>query len=785
MKHKLLKFNLALFASLIIAGSLNAQCTAATPTASNTTVNCGGTATLTATGSVGYQWWDQSSGGTLLGSNATYTTPALTANTSYFVEGEDNSPQAMMGLPAHNSPFSGNVRGYYFVAPVNFTITGLKEPVEVSGLQNIAVVRLNATPPLYSTVTNSFTQLFLTQNDPTVGIIPVNIPVMAGDIIGILGQAGGTNSYSTAAASFATTIGGQPVNIARLGMQYPLATNVPHDLWTEASGSISRVEMYYTLPCTPSPRVQVDVTIVPIAVSATAVNTDICVGLSTTLNATGATNYTWMPGNMTGSSISVTPATTTTYTVTGDDPSGCSNTATVTVNVNPIPTITATAASSNICMGSSDVLTASGGLTYSWSSGGTASTETVSPTSMTTYTVTGTDAIGCSNTATVMVMVDPLPTVVANSTASVVCAGTSVTLTGSGAVSYTWDNSVTDGISFVPAATTTYMVTGTDANGCMNTDMTTVTVNPLPTVVANSTSAAVCAGSSVTLTGSGAVSYTWDNSVTDGVSFVPVATTTYMVTGTDANGCMNTDMTTVTVNALPTVALGADVTQCGGTITLDAQNAGSTYLWSNASTTQTISVSSTGNYFVDVTDANGCAGSDTVMVTINTPPTVSGTATATTACLSDAAITLTGTPAGGTWSGPGVTGSSFSPATAGVGAQTATYNFTDVNGCSGSAGVVITVNACVGVAEQTLENGITIFPNPNNGTFTIAVDANVGDLVVVITDMQGRVVYSSTENNVQAGFAKQINLETESSGLYLMQVTANGKQFTQKISVQR
>jgi hypothetical protein len=318
----------------------------------------------------------------------------------------------------------------------------------------------------------------------------------------------------------------------------------------------------------------------------------------------------------------------------------------------------------------------------------------------------------------------------------------------------------------------------------MNTDMITVTVNALPTVVANSTSSSVCMGSSVTLSGSGATSYSWSGGVTDNVPFTPTSTNTYTVTGTDANGCMNTDVATVTVNPLPIVDLN-DITQCGGTVTLDAQNQGSTYLWNTTATTQAITTSTSGTFYVDVMDANGCVGSDTAVIVINTPPTVNGTAAFTTVCLSDAPDALTGTPAGGTWSGPGVSGSSLNPATAGVGTHSATYSFTDANGCSGTSSVAITVNACVGVVEQTLENGISIYPNPSNGTFTLAVDANVGDLVIVITDMQGRVVYSSNESNVQAGFVKQINLENAAAGMYLMHISANGQTRTDKISVQK
>ncbi len=151
--------------------------------------------------------------------------------------------QILAPHPAQTTTFSGNVRGYYFVAPTCFTITGVEVPNNNSGNQSIAVVRFNAIPPIFSTTTNSFTTLFLTQNNPATGIIPVNIQVEQGDIIGFLGCRGTTNSYSNVGNT--TVIEGFPVTLARLGMQFPLPTTVPQQLWTETSGSISRVFMYY------------------------------------------------------------------------------------------------------------------------------------------------------------------------------------------------------------------------------------------------------------------------------------------------------------------------------------------------------------------------------------------------------------------------------------------------------------------------------------------------------------------------------------------------------------
>ncbi|MEI8202215.1 MAG: hypothetical protein WCH34_04335, partial [Bacteroidota bacterium] len=137
-----------------------------------------------------------------------------------------------------------------------------------------------------------------------------------------------------------------------------------------------------------------------------AISDTICPGQSTTLTATGATTYTWMPGNLTGSSVTVSPTSTTTYTVTGVS-SSCTATASLTVTVNSNLNLTATASPASVCPGGNSTLTATGGTTYTWSPGNlTGTSVTVNPTSTTTYTVTGTSN-GCTGTATVTVTVNP------------------------------------------------------------------------------------------------------------------------------------------------------------------------------------------------------------------------------------------------------------------------------------------------------------------------------------------------------------------------------------------
>src|SRR5690606_35038306 len=112
-----------------------------------------------------------------------------------------------------------------------------------------------------------------------------------------------------------------------------------------------------------------------------------------------------------------------------------------------------------------------------------------------------------------------------------------------------------DGIAFIPVNTATYTVIGTDNYGCQNTAQVTVTINPLPMVDAGPDQV-VCLGDMVTLSATGANSYIWNWGVTNDVAFSPTNTQTYTVTGTDANGCVNSDQVVVTVNDLPIVFAG-------------------------------------------------------------------------------------------------------------------------------------------------------------------------------------------------------------------------------------
>jgi hypothetical protein len=496
-------------------------------------------------------------------------------------------------------------------------------------------------------------------------------------------------------------------------------------------------------------------------------------------------NWSSTPSGFASTAASPTdaPSVSTTYSVVISATGGCSATASTSVTVNPLP-IVALSGATSFCAGDSTLLTGTSGGTSQWYLNGApivgATSDTHQATAAGVYNMVKTNANGngCENTDMITVTVNPLPTVVANSTATAVCDGSPVTLTGSGAASYTWaaTMTVTDNVAFTPTATDTYTVTGTDVNGCENTDMITVTVNTLPTVVANSTATTVCSGSSVTLTGSGAISYTWAAaiSVTDNVAFNPTATDTYTVTGTDGNGCTDTDMITVTVNALPTVVANSTATAvCDGSpVTLTGSGATS-YTWA-ATMTVTDNVAftptATDTYTVTGTDGNGCTNTDMITVTVNALPTVTAVIPQSSVCVDDGNLTLTGgSPAAGTWSGTNVAAGIFNPTT--VGSVTITYTYTDGNGCTNSATDNISVDACTGIITVGAVAEVTVYPNPNEGQFTIQLPAvPTSSVQVEVMNELGQVVDAFT----MTGTTKEVNISTLEGGVYFVRVINEG-----------
>jgi gliding motility-associated-like protein len=269
---------------------------------------------------------------------------------------------------------------------------------------------------------------------------------------------------------------------------------------------------------------------------------------------TGPYQYAWTTGSITNAAslLSAGP-----YTVTVTDSAGCTATSTATVNepAQVVPVITGPA---SVCYGQSVTLTASGGTTYLWSTGGTSSAITVSPLTATTYTVTASVGL-CTGTTTYSLAIDPLPVAIISGD-SILCTGETSTLNATGGNTYTWSDGTTGVALNIDngSAGNIYVVA---ANGC-GTDTAYVTVvNDIVSAVDAGTDQTIGIGQTVTLEPSGGVSYSW--SPPDGLSCVicenpvamPLQTTTYIVTSQDQYGCTVTDEVIITVETTTSVLL--------------------------------------------------------------------------------------------------------------------------------------------------------------------------------------------------------------------------------------
>jgi hypothetical protein len=484
-----------------------------------------------------------------------------------------------------------------------------------------------------------------------------------------------------------------------------------------------------------------------------AVNLSACVGNNSTLSAstTPAASNAWLSSNpgiatisATGLVSAVSPGTT---VITFTNSNGCTATANFVVHVpptlfvtNPAPVCspnTVNLTSSNVTQGSTS------GLFYSYFTNSIATLSLTNNTAVATsgtYYIKGTDSNGCSTIVKqVTVLINSLPnyTITGNST---ICAGSSTTLTSSSANSYSWNNGLavigtTSSITVTPLTTTTYTLTGTDNNGCPGTGTFTVTVNPLPNVNAGSDKI-ICLGSSVTLSGSGASTYTWNNGIPNGNPFNPTSTSTYTVIGTDGNNCTNTDSVLVTVKNIPATP-STNVTQpnCNSTTaTIQFTGLPTTGSWTlnpgaytGNTSTFTLNNPTAGTYNFTVTDNNLCTSvvSPVTIITAPTTPSapIAGTPSQPSCTNPTGSVTLSGLPTG-TWTitkSPGGetytnTGNTYTV----TNLTTGTYTFTVSNGaCSSTASSNVVINATPSVNTPIV--GLIVQPTCSVATGSVTL----------------------------------------------------------------
>ena len=448
----------------------------------------------------------------------------------------------------------------------------------------------------------------------------------------------------------------------------------------------------------------------------------ICVGQSTTLTAIGSGSYAWSNGANTSS---ITVNTSGDYTVTVSLPNGCSSSATVNVVSHPLPTISISG-DTYLCVGESNLLTASGGNTYLWSNGTTAPSISVNHGG--TYSVTGTTTYGCSNSDSVTVVSLENLSISGNTH---ICSGQSTTLSAvNGTGSYAWSTG-SNSQSVTVTDPGTYTVTVTLPNGCSSAVSTVVTTALLPTPsIVGSTS--ICQGQSTMLTATGGNTYVWSTgSTTDHIDVSQ--TGVYTVTATNSEGCSAATNVAVTVNPLPAVSINGITSFCQGQSTTLTANGGVVYAWNNGDFTPSVTISQGGVYTVTATNAAGCSSTAEATVTVKPLPDVhiSGNSSF---CQGDTS-TLTATGASTyVWSNNSSSGSIAVSSPGGY-----TVLGTDANDCSNSATMYVSVNSTyyISLAQSICQGEVYNFHGMNlyaAGVYTQTLQTVNGcDSIVTLT----------------------------------------------------
>jgi hypothetical protein len=464
------------------------------------------------------------------------------------------------------------------------------------------------------------------------------------------------------------------------------------------------------------------------------------------------------------------------------------------------------------CNGGTVTLNGTGANTYIWSpniQNGTTFTPSINQ----TYTLTGINANGCSAWDQTDVLLQQF-SIDAGANQSV-CQGSSITLSATGASSYTWNNNVINGQSFVPSQGGYYTATAMSPEGCIAKDSLLITLNPLPIVNAGNDTV-VCGGATILLNATGAQNYTWNNGVANGQSFQVNATSTFVVSGISAAGCTAQDSLEVIVNAIPNINAGQDIYTCQGqAVTLNAVG-GINLQWNNGIQDGVPFVPvSNGTYIVTGMSNDGCYGSDTLVLNYGNLPDLNAGPDQN-ICFGQE-VTLTG--AGGIfmyWNNGVADGIPFVPQTSNnyvltgaspegcVSTDTVWVNVNDANSASITVNAIdsYTINGQTYTASGTYTQVLTnaagcdslltinltldftgienldnqeflVFPNPANEVVHIQISPSLIGEELKILKTDGSLIEIEVMNEV----IKTIGIQNLPGGLYFIQIGDNKQRF--------
>lgn len=547
----------------------------------------------------------------------------------------------------------------------------------------------------------------------------------------------------------------------------------------------------------------------PITLNMTTIDVDCNGGATGTASATvsgGTPNYTylWTPGGQTTATINNLTAGV--YDVTVTDANGCFQNAGVTIQEPAQPLSaggTVTNVSCNFGTDGTAGATPTGGTapyTYLWLPGGQ-TTQNISGQAAGTFTVTVTDANGCTDVATLTINEPPVLSIAFAMTSTSCNGGAdgSATATVSGGTpgyTYSWSPSGSTSAVASSLSAGTHVLTITDILGCVHVDSVVVT-EPTAVIATATGTDETCDylnDGTATVTGSGGTpgyTYLWTPGGFTTATVTGLASGTYAVDVTDLNGCVAT--TTITIAQPAPIAINftsqINVSCNGGadgfvTATVTGGTPNYSYLWTpGGSTSNSVAGLGAGTYTVDVTDNNGCTASNSVIITEPTPVTVAPSMTPV-SCNAGADGTVTANGSGGVapYTYNWMPGNYASQTVTNLPAGTYTVTATDANGCTATNTVAVTepgiislnvttVNSNCGFADgsatvNVVSGGTAPFTyswNPGGQTTTTATGLIAGQYTVTVTDANGCTATASGNVNDNAAPTLTISATTNVS----------------------
>jgi hypothetical protein len=712
------------------------------------TICSGSTATLTANGASGYSWQP----GNLTGTNIIVSPLSATCYTLTGINSNGTCvATAVKCLTVVNKPTLSTVTGP-FCSGISGTLSASGAnsytwyPYNVNG----SMIYITPTVSGCYTVSGSNSSGCIGSVNSCFSVNPTPTITVTGNIFLCAGAS--TTLTATGANSYTWF----PGNITGASLSVSPTANTCYTVIGSTNADCIKAQVVCVSVQTPT---------LQITGAATA-----CMNSSITLTAAGAVNYLWLPGGMTGSTVAVSPAANTCYTVTGTSPNGsCTSVAVKCVTVASPPVVTAT--SGTFCAGQAGTLTASGATSYTWYPFNiTGPIAVVSPSVSSCFTVVGTDATGCRATAINCYSIMPVPSINVSGNSNV-CAGNSTTLTASGATSYTWHPGGSSGSVLIttPTANVCYTVTG--SNGfCQSSGLRCITVQQATTSINGP--ASLCGAGSVTLTVSTPGTFTWQpgNITGAGIVVSPTASTCYSVSGYGSSNCLVSAVKCLNVVNNLQLTISGTQTICAGQLANISVSGASTYSWSNGSNSSSIFVSppSTTSYFV--TGFIGtCATTTAVPVTVYPMPVVSLVSNAPAVCAGSAVQLIANGAGTYTWNwSTGQTGNVIGVTPSVTTVYTVTG--TNIQGCSRTATISINVfGNCTGLEDIQGVSDISLYPNPTAGELKMSSSENQ-KVKFVMFDMLGREISRGEFTGT-----KTINIAEYNNGSYVVRFEGGGK----------